>query len=326
MVISGVNAEELADIIQVHKRVSHRKTFEETRLGKLPPEIMLKILGYVTPDCRKCFRQRDLLRLGTVCKKLNQLTKTADLFREIRLTDECCPLPTVEVLTGMLENSGAKTRKIVCSYKCRELLFKALHICGDTVEKIQVKSKEGSSNEEFSMLLKYMTQFNLEALTLFTFANIIFKIDVIKDNEPFYCRKLQFEHWFDSKEDSECSNMLAGVVSRFHVFALSRLYNLKQVRVILPTVDPAKTHMIFERNLDKLRSYHGDLSATRSHYKATSDYDKERGQIDITVERSDECPQFHTVPEPRTVPELAFKNFLEELKHYSTKYAIQGAI
>ena len=99
LVISGVNSEELADIVQVHKRVIHRKIFEETRLGKLPPEIMLKILRYVTPDCRKCFRQRDLLRLGTVCKKLNQLTKTADLFREIRLTDECCPLPTVEVLT-----------------------------------------------------------------------------------------------------------------------------------------------------------------------------------------------------------------------------------
>ena len=141
MVISGVNADELEDIILVHKRVIHRKIFEETRLGKLPPEIMLKILGYVTPDCRKCFRQRDLLRLGTVCKKLNQLTKTADLFREIRLTDECCPLPTDEVLARMLEKSGAKTRKIVCNYTSRELLSVALESCGDSIEEIHAINK-----------------------------------------------------------------------------------------------------------------------------------------------------------------------------------------
>lgn len=72
-----------AELMSVHNTDS--MSFEETNLGRLPPEILLKIFGYVVPNCKNCFRQRDLLKMGMVCKNLNELTKTSDLYREIRL-------------------------------------------------------------------------------------------------------------------------------------------------------------------------------------------------------------------------------------------------
>ena len=75
----------------VHKDLKHRKSFEKTQLGSLPQEILIMILGYVVPDCNKCFLQRDLLKLGSVCKKLNELVKISDLYKEINLSGECCP-------------------------------------------------------------------------------------------------------------------------------------------------------------------------------------------------------------------------------------------
>ena len=162
------------------------------------------------------------------------------------------------------------------------------------------------SLKELSTVLKDMTQFNPKALTLFSFRNITFKIDSIRDNEPLYSRIYELSiDWTDSAFDIT----LAKGVSCFHFFALNRLHNLKQVTVILPTVDPAKTCMIFEHNWAILPFLHKDIPAERSHYKSLSVYDEERGQIDVTVERSDEYPQFDAEPE------LAFKNLLEKLKH-----------
>ena len=81
LTISGANTAECKEIMLFHKDLSHRKSFECTQFGRMPPEIMLKILGYVVQDCKKCFLQRDLLRVGSVCKKLNQLTKTQGLVK-----------------------------------------------------------------------------------------------------------------------------------------------------------------------------------------------------------------------------------------------------
>ena len=92
------------------------------------------ILGYVVPDCNKCFLQRDLMRLGLVCKKLNQLTKTGDFYRNIKLTDECCPLPTAEAFAMMIEKSGTKVKRIGCNYRSKDLLPVALQRCGDVIE------------------------------------------------------------------------------------------------------------------------------------------------------------------------------------------------
>ena len=86
-------------------------------------------MSYIVPDCKKCFLQRDLLRLGSVCRKFNELTKVADFYKEIKLSDECCSLPTPQVLAQMLNKSGSKLKKIVCSYKCEYLLYVAVANC-----------------------------------------------------------------------------------------------------------------------------------------------------------------------------------------------------
>merc|ERR1711884_94396 len=108
----------------------------------MPPEIMLKILGYITPDCKKCFLQRDLLKLGLVCKEFKRLAESADFYKEINLIDECCPLPSNEALRAVLKNSGSKLRKIVCDYRCRDLLRIAVEECGDTIEEINVENDD----------------------------------------------------------------------------------------------------------------------------------------------------------------------------------------
>ena len=87
MFIGGVSEAEWVELWQIHKDLNHRKTFKETDFGKLPPEILLKILQYIIPDCKeRCFIQQDLLKLGLVCKELNEAVKAPELYREIILT------------------------------------------------------------------------------------------------------------------------------------------------------------------------------------------------------------------------------------------------
>ena len=102
MYMVGVDATEWEEFIPFHKYLKHSKNFEKTDLGRLPMEVLLKILGYVVTDCKDCFLQRDLLRLGMVCKKLNQLTKLPDFYKQIQLSDVCCPLPSSDVFDRMI--------------------------------------------------------------------------------------------------------------------------------------------------------------------------------------------------------------------------------
>ena len=138
MKVVGVSSTQGMEIVKSHQDLHHRKSFEKTQLGRLPPEILLHILRYIVPDCKDCFLQRDLLRLASVCKRLNQLTKLADFYREVKLSDECCPLPTPQVMGEILRRSGSKLKKIVCNFKCRDLLFVAVLQCRDTVQEINV--------------------------------------------------------------------------------------------------------------------------------------------------------------------------------------------
>ena len=82
MIGQGEDATELTEFMSLcHNKYSkHRKNFEHTDLGRLPPEILIKILGYVVQDCKKCYHQRYRLGVGSVCKKLNQLAKEAYLI------------------------------------------------------------------------------------------------------------------------------------------------------------------------------------------------------------------------------------------------------
>ena len=71
----GDDLEELTEFMFAHKDSKHRKRSEETNLGRLPIEVVVKILSYVTPQCKRCFRQSELFELRSVCKKMRQLTK-----------------------------------------------------------------------------------------------------------------------------------------------------------------------------------------------------------------------------------------------------------
>ena len=315
MDISGVNAEELTEMILVHKRVNHRKNFECTQLGRLPPEILLKILGYVVPDCEKCFLQRDLMRLGSVCKKLNRLTKTADLYKEIRLTDECCPLPTVEAFAAMMENSGSKMKRLRCNYKCRNLLSFALKRCGDVIEEIHVENtEEWTSMEVPASMLEDISKLNPKALTLIKFNHITFTLAKKTSNEPFFSRIHDLNiNWIDdapkvyesdmSKDARTVYCARAGYCAGFPVLALRHIQSLRQVSVNLHTNDPSGTELLCKESVEPY--------ASLSHYKL-SFYNIEGAKqlpeghqfLEITVERSTEHPQFETEPE------VAFKTFL----------------
>ena len=189
MAVTGVSATELLEIKSRHKDMNHRKRFEETKLGSLPPEILLKIMGYLVPDCKSCFLQRDLLRLGSVCKKLNHLTKVTDFYKEIKLSDECCPLPTTQALGAMLEKSGSKLKKIVCNYKCKELLSIAVLQCGDTIQEIHVEDfgKEAIPFKwrKWSCMLNDMNRLNPTLLTHIQFKNINFTFKTETNNWRF---------------------------------------------------------------------------------------------------------------------------------------------
>ena len=149
------------------KTVTDSRSFEDTNLGRLPPEILLKILADVVPNCKECFRQRDLLKLCMVCKRLYQLTKTADLYREIRLTEKCCPLPSVNIFEAMLDVSGAQLRKVTFNLRSFEMLSRpVLEKRCNTIKEIEVEEQDRIGPRP-EIWLK-MSKSHLPALTHFT--------------------------------------------------------------------------------------------------------------------------------------------------------------
>ena len=80
LMIIGVDAGRLMDY---HANAEHRISFGETGMGTLPDEILIKILGYLVPNCKVCFHNWDILKLGSVCKWLNRLIKAEGWYRTI---------------------------------------------------------------------------------------------------------------------------------------------------------------------------------------------------------------------------------------------------
>ena len=92
MAISGQDETELYQIMEGHKYAKHCKIFEETNLGRLPNEILLKIVHYALAgidNSKTYLKQRNLFKLGSVCKRLNDLTRGAEFYRDITLTKFC---------------------------------------------------------------------------------------------------------------------------------------------------------------------------------------------------------------------------------------------
>ena len=180
MFMEGASEAEWFTFLPIHNNFTHRITFEETELGRLPLEILLKILGYVTPDCKSCFLQRDLLRLGSVCKKLNEIMKAPDLYKEMNLSDECCPLPTKKVFEKMVEKSGSQLKRIRGNYKCRDLLYIAVTKCGNVLQEIHVEEpQEPKKHTSLSVpadMLHDISRLNPSALIKMRFQNNSFEL------------------------------------------------------------------------------------------------------------------------------------------------------
>ena len=77
---------------------------EDGILG-LPHEILSKILSYIVPDCKNCFKQREILKLGRLCKRMNELVRDASLYKEMRLINSCCPLPSISNFCEIIDRS-----------------------------------------------------------------------------------------------------------------------------------------------------------------------------------------------------------------------------
>ena len=77
--VTGEDADDLMDCLNVHKHSKHYS------LGSLSNEILIKILRYVVSNTHRC-PKREILRLGSVSKKFNELSKVAALYKGINLT------------------------------------------------------------------------------------------------------------------------------------------------------------------------------------------------------------------------------------------------
>ena len=140
----GEDTAELQEYMELHKASKHRKIFEYTVLGNLPTEILLKILGYVTPDCKDCFQQREIIKLGAVCKRLSELVKAPELYKEMRLISKCCPMPTRSLLLDIFQNRGSQLKRLIFRPPCYSLgdiataLCHAVETCGNVIQEIHV--------------------------------------------------------------------------------------------------------------------------------------------------------------------------------------------
>ena len=145
-------------------------------------------------------------------------------------------------------------------------------------------------------ILEDFTNRNPKALTLIRFKNITFTLAKRTSNEPFYSRIRDLNiSWMEEKY--EYSNARMGWCASFPVLALNNIQSLQRVSVSFPNRPGTKSN--FEQDLANRSSL--------PHYKLLSD-DKE--QLEITVERRAEYPQFVTESE------AAFKTFQEEMKTF----------
>ena len=215
------------------------------------------------------------------------------------MTDECCQLPTLATFASMMETSGAKMKRIICNYRCKELLSFALQRWGDVIEQVHVENTVAWRFLRVSAsLLEDISWTNPAALTLIKFKNMTFTVAKKTSKEPICSRIHDLNiDW----TDSDFPNRAYCVA--FPALALRHIQSLRRVSIKLLTHDPTTTRHSFQQN-----RY---LNALLSLHKLLSRYKEGDGQLEITVERSNEYPQFEMEPE------AAFNAFLQKMREYS---------
>ena len=197
-------------LMQLHTRM-HGNRFEETNLGRMPPEILLIILRYlISSDPEKkekycsrdhLFPQRHILRLASVCKKFNELIKCPELYRELILFEHRCTygydceqgngVIPMQSFKNMIKSSGSQLWKITCQGRNTGLVCHALKNCGDTLQEVLVK---GKTLIGVASMLDQISKKNPVALKHLQFHDVAhldeltFTLDQRRSDEPFSSR------------------------------------------------------------------------------------------------------------------------------------------
>ena len=189
--ITGDNVDELRELMVGHKDLQHRESFEKTPLGRLPLEILTKIVGYAAAG--ECFQHH--LKLGLVCKRMDEVVKLANILKDIDLT--CCPLPPMTVFEEMLKNCGTQI-KVIWDINTVEYLYHALLKKGDGIQEISLDSYNDIDKpfRETADVLDRLTELNPKALTRITSKHLTLTLTEKQGDEDFISRivGLTFSH------------------------------------------------------------------------------------------------------------------------------------
>ena len=326
------------NLMKFHIDSKHGVSFEKTNLGRMPPEILLRILGYVVPDCRTCFQQKYILELGSVCKKLNEIIKSPELYRELIHKDFLASFhsasnycnPAVEIVTErlsqsffekMIKNHGSQLRKITFGEGKEKMILHSLKTRGDTIQEIY---EIGIKHKKISRRLTQISRINPVALSRLVFdvncSNsplgdfvspiyfplVAFTLSQKRSKEPLHSRirelKVARANIPFSYDD------LAGDAT-FVAQAICGIQNLQKVTIRYPetiyvpgTAEILTVLITFKDCLERdesLSPYHISYSEER---KLENGFRKE---VDITWRRRSKLPQLN--------PDEAFKMFLKGL-------------
>ena len=299
-------------LMKFHIDSNHGIRFEETNLGRLPPEILIMILQYMVIEDQNCFQQRYILRLGLVCKKLNEITKWPELYREVRLieyTDTACPTPFFK---KFIKSSGSQLRNILLHGKNTKLLTHTLKNCGNTLQHVIVEDKTLAGIATMLGQIMNLTPAALKDLEFFQDSahlnRLSFRVAQVKSDAPLFSRISGLMTDFDYKVFKFNGIKAVKLISQ----ALCGMQGLQWVKVtIWKTINETgsfsaefiRKFQNILRNQDSL--LHFQISFKK--VKKVEEHDQVGWNFSIMLKR-------HNCELPSSNPSEAFKMFLQGLR------------
>ena len=221
--VIGYDAEELTEMLKFHKHSKH------WNLGRLPNEILIKILGHVVPDCKECFRQREILRLGSVSKRFYELTRAAVLYRDINLTHcDDHPTPPMTMIYRIIEASGPQLKKLLLTIPGKNYAwYEQFNVLRQEFAKVLALLKGGNLTALNQVELKQKnmtmsTQGVRGTHTTTTKLSIQITLNKMTNKEPI------FERLQNLRIDFDCWSFQSEVIA-LAVAAIDSIRSLKQV-------------------------------------------------------------------------------------------------
>ena len=278
LMVTGHDIDKLMEFLKVHKHNKH------WNIGRLPNEILFKILGYLVPDCEDCFQQREILKLASVSKRFNELVKAPDFYKEIKIgLCSTHPSPSMTDIYGIIRRSGSQLTRI--TYEIPKPIYNA-----------QLYTEYFNAwVKEFANLMTFIHEHNLTALTLLeigTFQDELkLTMTMKRGSGPIYRRieSLRIDHHMI---DSRYLTFFDKHTASFACSAISAIQSLEQVKIRryinVPITEGLLSALILDVLDSEINEYYREDNLTRR------DNEKRRKAKDGD-------------------PETAFKNFLVHL-------------